>query len=76
LAPFESPIFEAVNIALSGTWGLLFLLLALAHMLRTSALSTTAVIVAGALISIFAPKLLMRVAISQRIAAYGTYRCP
>jgi all-trans-retinol 13,14-reductase len=72
----ESPIFQAVNMALSGLWGVLFLVLALAHTVRAGVLVTTAIVVAGAAISIFGPKLFMRVAISRRIAAHETYRWP
>jgi len=72
----ESPIFVAVNMALSALWGVLFLLIALAHTLRAGALVTTGIFVVGAVISIFAPKLLMRVAILRRIAAHETYRWP
>src|SRR5208282_2103978 len=57
----ETPIFQAVNMALSGLWGVLFLLIALARTLQASALLTTAIAVIGALISIFGPKLLVRV---------------
>ena len=56
----ETPIFQAVNMALSGLWGVLFLLIALARTLQASALLTTAIAVIGALISIFGPKLLVR----------------
>src|SRR5215469_5043779 len=69
----ESPIFQAVNMALSALWGGLFLLLALMRMLQAGAMVTTAIVVAGALISIFGPKLIARVAISQRIATHETY---
>src|ERR1700682_5712206 len=49
----ESPIFHAVNMALSGLWGSLFLLLALAHMLNAGALVTTGIVALGALASLF-----------------------
>src|SRR5262249_50422946 len=70
----ETPVFAAVNMAITGLWGALFLLLALTHTLRAGALITTSIVAAGALISIFAPKLLIRIAMSRRIAAHETYR--
>jgi all-trans-retinol 13,14-reductase len=72
----ESPIFQAVNMALSGLWGALFLLLALAHMLKAGALVTTGIVALGALASIFGPKLLVRVALSRRIVSQETYKWP
>ena len=72
----ESPIFQAVNMVLSGLWGVLFLLIAAAQMLRAGAWVTTGIVVAGALISIFGPKLLTRVAIKRFIASLETYRWP
>ena len=72
----ESPIFQAVNMALSALWGVLFLLLALARTLQAGVLLTTAIVVIGALISIFGPKLIARAAIKRRLAALETYRWP
>jgi all-trans-retinol 13,14-reductase len=72
----ESPIFQAVNMALSGLWGVLFLLIAAAQMLRAGVWVTTGIVVAGALISIFGPQLLTRVAIKRFIASLETYRWP
>ena len=72
----ESPIFQAVNMVLSGLWGVLFLLIAAAQMLRAGAWVTTGIVVAGALISIFGPKLLTRFAIKRFIASLETYRWP
>ncbi len=72
----ESPIFQAVNMALSALWGVLFLLLALARTLQAGVLLTTAIVVIGALISIFGPKLMARAAIKRRLAALETYRWP
>jgi phytoene dehydrogenase-like protein len=72
----ESPVFQAVNMALSGLWGVLFLLIAAAHLLRAGAWITTGIVVAGAMISIFGPKLLIRFAIGRYIASLETYRWP
>ncbi len=72
----ESPIFQAVNMALSALWGVLFLLLALARTLQAGMLLTTAIVAIGALISIFGQKLIARTAIKRRLAALETYRWP
>ena len=72
----ESPIFQSVNMALSALWGVLFLLLALARTLQAGVLLTTALVVVGALISIFGPKLLARAAVKRQLAASETYRWP
>lgn len=72
----ESPIFQAINMFLSGLWGVLFLLIALARMLHADALITTSIVVAGALVSIFGPKQLSRMAIRRAIASRETFRWP
>ncbi len=72
----ETPIFQAVNMVLSGLWGLLFLLIAAAQMLRAGPWITTGIVAVGVLISIFGPKLLTRVAIRRYIASLETYRWP
>jgi phytoene dehydrogenase-like protein len=72
----ESSIFWAVNMALSGLWGVLFMLLALAHMLDAGSLVTTAIVPSGAIISIFGPKLVMRAAIRWRMSSNERYRWP
>lgn len=69
-----SPIFHAVNMALSALWGLLFLLLAFARVLQAAWLVTTGIVVFGALVSVFGPRLLVRVAAARRIAALEPYK--
>jgi phytoene dehydrogenase-like protein len=69
-----SAIFHDVNMALSALWGVLFLLIALAHALHAGALVTTCIVAAGAMASILGPKLLVRVAILRRIASLEAYR--
>jgi phytoene dehydrogenase-like protein len=72
----RNPIFVSVNMILSAIWGVLFLLLALAHVLKAGAIVTTAIVVFGAVLSIYGPKLLIRIALSKRAAARETYRWP
>lgn len=64
----DSPVFHAVNMALSGLWGALFLLIAAAQMLRAGLWVTTGIVVVGALISIFGPKLLIRLAMGRFVS--------
>ena len=72
----ETPIFAAVNMALSGLWGALFLLIALAHALRAGALPTIAIVVIGALISIFGPQLLVRAMLRRKLGRQEAYDWP
>ncbi len=52
-----NPIFTAINMIISGIWGALFLLLALASALKAGFAVTAAIVIVGAVTSIFAPKL-------------------
>ncbi len=72
----DSPQFFAVNAALSGLWGVLFLALGLRAYLQAPGWITTAIVVSGALVSIFGPKLLINVALKKMIAARETYHWP
>jgi hypothetical protein len=53
-----SPLFIRINMILSALWAVLFLLLALAHMLSAGIVVTYGIVVAGALASIFGPRIL------------------
>jgi phytoene dehydrogenase-like protein len=70
----ESPIFQGVNMALSALWGVLFVLLALAHVLQLGALVTTGIVAIGVAASIFGPNLLMRAGAKRRIASLETFK--
>lgn len=72
-AEAASPIFAAVNMAISGLWGVLFMLLALVNLWHAGAAYSIAIVVVGALASTFGPRWLVRKALSQRIAARETY---
>ncbi|MGB8267389.1 MAG: NAD(P)/FAD-dependent oxidoreductase [Candidatus Velthaea sp.] len=72
----ESPIFRSVNMLISGVWGGIFLLLALAHVLRVSAVVPAGIVIIGVLVSIFGPRELVRSAIRRAIAAREPYRWP
>lgn len=73
-AQANNPIFVGVNMILSGLWAALFLLLALASALKAGPGVTIAIVVAGSVASMLGPRLLVRQALSKRIAARETYR--
>jgi all-trans-retinol 13,14-reductase len=72
----ETPIFQAINMAVSGLWGILFLFLAAARVLHVDTWITTSVVVAGNLISIFGPQLFARFLVQRFIASLETYKWP
>ncbi len=75
-AEAANPIFLAINMIVSGIWGALFLLLALASALKAGAVVAIAIVVVGTVASIFGPKWLIRQALTRRIAALETYHWP
>ena len=71
-----SPQFFAVNAIFSGLWGVLFLALALVRFLAAPGWISTLIVIVGALVSIFGPKLAIQFALKKMIAARETYRWP
>gem|GEM_PF-3234075 len=63
----ESPVFVLVNMIVSGLWGVLFLLLALAHALKAGGIVTTAIVLVGAAVSILGPRFLVHMALARRM---------
>ncbi len=72
----DTPQFFAINAALSALWGGLFLMLALVRFLAAPGWISTIIVVCGALVSIFGPKLLINFALKKMIAARETYHWP
>jgi all-trans-retinol 13,14-reductase len=68
-----SPIFTGINMAVSGLWGVLFLLLSVVNLLRAGPAFNIAIVVFGAAASSLGPRFLVRYALSRRIAARETY---
>lgn len=64
-----SPVFHLVNMALSGLWGVLFLLDAAALAAHLGSFVTGGLFVFGALVSIFGPRFVIRAAVSRMISA-------
>jgi phytoene dehydrogenase-like protein len=69
-----SPIFQAVNMAISALWGALFLAIGLLRLAEAAAWIDGALVGVGVLASIFGPKLLIRLAIRRSIRQTETYR--
>lgn len=75
-AESESPLFEIVNVLISGLWGVLFAADALVLALHAGAFATTALFAFGALVTILGPKHFIRAVIRHKIDAAETYRWP
>ncbi len=75
-AEAETPIFRWVNRMLSGFWGALFLVDALAFYWRWPAAATIGLFVFGSLVSLLAPNRLARFAVRRRIANAGEFHWP
>ncbi|MGD0187859.1 MAG: NAD(P)/FAD-dependent oxidoreductase [Roseiarcus sp.] len=75
-AESESPLFEVVNMLISGFWGVLFLVDALVLALHAGALATTALFAFGAVVSIFGPKVFIRAIVQHKIDTAEGYHWP
>ena len=72
----ETPAFIAVNSAISGLWGILFLLLGAAREWDWGAWASVAIVAFGALASILGPRLLIRIGLNRMIRAQSDYHWP
>jgi phytoene dehydrogenase-like protein len=72
----DNPVFILVNMILSALWGVLFLLLALAHASKAGGIVTTGIVAAGAFASVLGPRFLIRMALARRIRSLETYHWP
>ncbi len=69
----DTPQFFMINAALSGLWGVLFLALAAARALGAPGFVSVAILIPGAALSIFGPKLAIRAALARMLAARETF---
>jgi phytoene dehydrogenase-like protein len=75
-ASAESPIFVAINMALSAMWGVLFLLIAAARATHAGTAVIAIIVGSGTIASVFGPRVLMRWGARRHLAARETYRWP
>jgi len=71
-----TPQFRAINAAITGLWGVLFLALGVCRYLAAPGWVNTTIFISGALISIFGPRLAIRFVLNRLQAMRETYRWP
>jgi phytoene dehydrogenase-like protein len=71
-----SPIFHAVNMALSAIWSILFFALAMIAQFKFGAIYSGALMAIGILLSIFGPKLIIHLMLSRAVRARESYHWP
>lgn len=71
-----TPQFYLINAAISGLWGILFLLLAACRYAALSPIVPGAIVAFGALISIFGPRFAIRMVLARLQAAREAWRWP
>ncbi|MGP0093180.1 MAG: phytoene desaturase family protein [Xanthobacteraceae bacterium] len=71
-----TPQFRVINAAMTGLWGVLFLALAACRFFGASEWASAAIVIAGALVSIFGPRFAVRFVLERVRAAQETFRWP
>jgi len=71
-----TPQFHIINAAMTGLWGVLFLVIGLCRYLGVSEFATTAIVISGALVSIFGPRLAVNFMLERLRAGQETFRWP
>lgn len=71
-----TPQFLLINLAITGVWGILFLMIGFCRWAGVSEWVTSAIVAAGALLSIFGPRLAIRLFLQQMRAARETFHWP
>ncbi|MGY3448738.1 phytoene desaturase family protein [Bradyrhizobium sp. USDA 4353] len=71
-----TPQFHLINMLMTGLWGVLFIVLGLCRWAGVSSWLTTAIVVAGALISIFGPRFAIRQALQRMRQSREEYHWP
>ncbi len=75
-AESQSPLFDVVNMLISGLWGALFTADAVVLALHAGPLATTGLFAFGAVASIFGPKVFVRMVVRRMIDTAEAYRWP
>ncbi len=71
-----TPQFRIINAAMTGLWGGLFLAIGFCRYLGVSEFATTAIVISGALVSIFGPRLAVNYMLERLRAGQETFRWP
>jgi all-trans-retinol 13,14-reductase len=71
-----TPQFLIINLAVTGLWGILFLAIGICRWYGVSEWVTSTIVAAGALLSIFGPRLAIRYAMQRLRAARETFQWP
>jgi phytoene dehydrogenase-like protein len=71
-----TPQFRIINAAMTGLWGVLFTVIGLCRFFGVSEFVTTAIVILGALVSIFGPRMAVRSMLERMLAARETFRWP
>lgn len=71
-----TPQFFAINLAITGLWGVLFLAIGICRWAGISGWVTSAIVVTGALLSIFGPRLAIRYVLQRMRSARETFHWP
>jgi len=72
----STPQFHIINAAITALWGFLFVAIGFCRWFGVSELVTSAIVVIGALISIFGPPLAIRYVLKRMMDARETYHWP
>lgn len=70
----ETQQFRIINAAITGLWGVLFVAIGVSRFFGVSEWVTTAIVIAGALISIFGPRLAVKTMLERLRAGQETFR--
>jgi all-trans-retinol 13,14-reductase len=71
-----TPQFRIINAAMTGLWGMLFLVIGICRYFAVSEFITTGIVIAGALVSIFGPRRAIAYFLQRMRAARETFRWP
>ena len=71
-----TPQFRIINAAITGLWGVLFLVIGICRYFGVSEFVTMAIVISGALISIFGPRYAVNTMLERLRAGQETFRWP
>jgi all-trans-retinol 13,14-reductase len=71
-----TPQFRIINAAMTGLWGVLFFAIGICRFFGVSEFVTTAIVISGALISIFGPRFAVNYTLERLRVAQETFRWP